>query len=86
MGNKSVWRVRERGKLLDWYRWIGILKEQAGNERSERQINVKPSAFKQSFAQWPHIGDTRKVVGDQAVARFRLSRGQEGVDWSGYIT
>ena len=27
-------------------------------KRGERQINVTPSLFEQSFAQWPHTGDT----------------------------
>lgn len=29
--------------------------------RGERQINVTPSPFEQSFAQWPHTGDTGRL-------------------------
>lgn len=59
--------------------------------RGERQINVTPSPFEQSFAQWPRTGDTRPVDcaerGSMMVrGGWRPAAGRKGLDCTGYIT
>lgn len=57
--------------------------------RGERQINVTPSPFEQSFAQWPRTGDTGLVDcaerGSMMVCEGWRQR-RKGLDCTGYIT